>query len=118
MPELADEKSPKTTDQDDRCVTNPGRAKPVVFLSFVQNDLQRTQPHSQQAEANAVELAGMGVLDIRRIFHVAGNHEHSKDADRNIDVESPAPGISIGGPATRSGTTHGRPDTATSKDCH
>ena len=87
---------------------NPGGAEPIVFLPLVEDDLQAAQPDGQQAEADAVELARMRVLDIRRVLHVARDHEDGEDADRNVDVERPAPRISIGEPAAQRGPQHGR----------
>ena len=45
---------------------HPDRAEPVVFLALVEDDLQAAGPDDQQAEADVVEGADLGVLDVRR----------------------------------------------------
>ena len=84
----------------------PDGAEPVVFLAFVEHDLQAAGPDNEQAEADVVEGADLGVLDVRRIVHEARDHEDGEDADGNVDVEGVAPAEGVGEPAAERGTQH------------
>src|SRR6202034_760143 len=103
MAKLTNQESHKRNHKDGCCPTNPGCAEPVVLLPFIEDDLQAAQPHSQQSQPDTVKLPGMGVFYVWGVFHVAGNHKHSKNADWNIDVEGPTPGVRIGKPSTKRG---------------
>ena len=85
---------------------HPDGAEPVVLLALVENDLQAAGPHHEQAEADVVEGAHLGVLDVRRIVDEAADHDDRKNADGNVDVERVAPTPRIGEPAAERGAEH------------
>ena len=87
---------------------HPDRAEPVVLLALVEHDLQRAGPDHQQAKADVVEGADLGVLDVRRIVNEAADQDDRQNADRNIDVEGVAPTEGIGQPAAQRGPEHRR----------
>ncbi len=45
-------------------------------------------------------------------------HDDGRDPDRNVDIEKPAPGITVGDPAAEHGTKHGSNDDAQRPECH
>src|ERR1700730_17976056 len=102
MPQFADDKRHEASHEHSGGPPNPGGAEPVIFLTFVENDLQAAKPYSEQAETNAVEFSGMSVFHIRWVLYIARDHENRKHTDRDIDVKSPPPGISVGEPAAES----------------
>ena len=97
---------------------HPDGAEPVVFLALVEDDLQAAGPHDQQAEADVVEGADLGVLDVGRIVDEAGDHEDGEDADGNIDVKGVAPAEGVGEPAAQRGAEHRRDDDAEAVSGH
>ena len=58
------------------------------------------------------------LADVGRVFDEARNHEDGEDADRDVDVEGPAPGYVIGEPAAERGAEDGRDDDAEGEDRH
>ena len=104
MGELAIEKRHQADDHDHHRPADPGRTEPVVFLTFVEHDLQRTQPDGQQAEADAIKLAGFGILDVGRIFDKAADENDGQDSDWNVDVKRPAPRLRFGEPSAEGRT--------------
>ena len=102
---------PDPADQGDQqrghSPANPDRAEPVIFLALVENNLQCAGPDDQQAEAEVIKGADLGVLDIRRIVDEAGDHENRKNADRDVDVKGIAPTEGIGEPAAEGGAKDG-----------
>ena len=68
---------------------------------FVEDDLQAAGPNDKETEANVVEGANFGVLDVGRIVNEAGDHEDGEDADGNVDVEGVAPAEGVGEPAAQ-----------------
>ena len=88
------------------------RAEPIVFLAFVEQDLQRADTQREQRDADIVELdAGRfelapGTGDPPQ----SGAPETGQHADGKIDVENPAPGIVEGDPAAEGGPDGGRHD--------
>ena len=85
---------------------HPDRAEPVVFLAFVEDDLQAAGPDNEQAEADVVEGAHLGVLDVGRIVDEAADHDDGENADGNVDVEGVAPAKCVGEPAAQRGAEH------------
>ncbi len=80
--------------------------------------MEQSEPESEESEADAIEAAGFGVADVRRIRDVAHDHGDGEDADGDIDVKRPAPGIGVGEPAAESGTEYGSDDNTESKERH
>src|ERR1700720_3366845 len=105
-PKFPDQKRYQADHQNCGCPADPGGAEPVVLLTFIENNLQATQPDSEQAEANAIQLSRMRISYIRRVCYVARDHEHCEDTHRYVDVKSPAPGIGIREPAAKRRPKH------------
>src|ERR1022692_631763 len=82
---------------------NPGGAEPVVLLALVEDDLQRAGPDHQEAEADVVEGADLGVLDVGRIVDEAADEDEGENADGNVDLEGVAPTESIREPSAERG---------------
>ena len=85
---------------------HPEGAEPVVFLAFVEDNLQAAGPDNQQAEADVVEGADLGVLDVGRVVDEAADHDDGENADGNVDVEGVAPAEGVGEPAAQRGAEH------------
>jgi len=96
----------------------PDGPEPVIFLALVEDDLQAACPDGKQAEADVVELARLGVLDVGRVVDKAADHEDSKDADGDVDVEGVAPAVRIGKPAAERGTDDGSDNHPKAEDGH
>src|SRR6202043_2135749 len=76
MAKLTNQKRDKAGEQNCRRPANPGGAKPVVLLSFVENDLQAAEPDRKQSQPNPVQLSRMCFFDVRRVFDIPRNHEY------------------------------------------
>src|ERR1700691_3566582 len=86
------------------------RSKPVLFLTLIQRDLQRSHGNDQQADADvvdAVEIVPVRLLE-GRIFNQPVGEEQRQDADRNVDVEDPVPGVIVGDPSAQGWPDGGR----------
>ena len=82
---------------------DPDGAEPVVLLAFVEDNLEAAGPDDEEAEADVVEGADLGVLDVGRIVDEAGDHDDGEDADGDVDVKGVAPAEGIGQPAAEGG---------------
>ena len=86
----------KTEPRDRRCDPDFARMEPVLQLAAVEHQLQGADPQAQRQEPDEIE---------RFTTHVAGLADENKDAqraqhaDRQVDVEDPAPAVVIGQPA-------------------
>ena len=98
----------KRDDQRGDGPAHPDGAEPVVFLALVEDDLQAAGPDDQQAEADVVEGADLGVLDVGRIVDEAADHDDGENADGDVDVEGVAPAEGVGEPAAQGGAEHRR----------
>jgi hypothetical protein len=58
--------------------------------------LEAAGPDDQQAEAEVVERADFGILDIGRILDEAADQNNCQDADRDVDVEGVSPTECVG----------------------
>ena len=65
---------------------------------FVEHDLETAHREGEQAEPDVVELAEVGAvsLDPRRVVDKTHDQKEGHDADGNVDVEDPAPGVVVG----------------------
>ena len=102
----------KRDDERGHRPAHPDGAEPVVFLALVEDDLQAAGPDDEQAEADVVEGADLGVLDVGRVVDEAGDHEDGENADGNVDVEGVAPTEGVGEPAAERGAEDGGDDDA------
>ena len=97
---------------------DPDGTEPVVFLALVENDLQAAGPDDEEAEADVVEGADLGVLDVRRVVDEACDEDDGENADRDVDVKGVAPTECVGEPAAEGGAENGRNDDAESVGGH
>ena len=75
-------------------------------------------PDHEQAEADVVEGADLGVLDVGRVVDEAADHDDGEDADGDVDVEGVAPTEGIGEPAAQGGADDGGDDDAEAVSGH
>ena len=86
--------------------------EPVVFFALVEEDLEATHGEGEEAEADVIELAEVfaGGLDPGWVVDEAGDEGVGEDADGDVDVEDPAPGVVVGDPAAQGGSDGGGED--------
>jgi len=65
----------KRRDEEEDGPANPGGSEPVVFLTFVENDLETAGPDDEGAEAVAIEGSDLGFGDVGRVVDEAADHE-------------------------------------------
>ena len=87
------------------------RAEPVFFLAFVQHDLQRPHAHRQHAKTPKVG-AQLTTAKVGRIGNKEADHDQAGDADGEVDIEDPAPGIGVRNPPAERGAKYGGGDNA------
>ncbi len=104
--------------RNDREPGYPRTGKPVFLLPFIQHDLEGGQPDNEKRKSDGVNRSGFGFADVRRIFQVLAHQIQRKQADGNIDVKHPAPGIVVGQPSAQQRANNGRDDYAYAKGRH
>src|SRR6516165_5103469 len=104
---------------NDREYENKLRLKPVVALTFVQNDLQRTEAERDEAEANVVDFrfAQFTALEIGRVLDEARSEQERENPNWNVDEENPAPAVVVGNPSAQSRADRGSHDDRNTIDC-
>src|SRR5579862_268276 len=82
------------------------RLEPIVALSFVENDLQRSETDRHQTKAYVVDMSFVELTapEVRRIFDEARREKNRKDAYRNVNEENPSPGEVVRNPSAESWT--------------
>src|SRR5882724_1173089 len=93
------------------------RSEPVVFLAFIEHDLERADAQREVTDAPVINAA-FTTLDVRRIVNEQHRHDDGRDPDRNVDVEKPAPGVTFGDPAAEHRTKHWSNNDAQRPECH
>src|SRR5689334_18431995 len=95
------------------------RAEPVVFLSFVERNLQSAYTDSEQAKPNVVKPrhAGFQTRQVRRIVDKLRNEQQGQNSHGDVDIENPAPGIVVCNPAAQRGTNGWSTDNGDSIQC-
>src|SRR5271157_721996 len=116
--QLAGDEADERQSGDGSRPSYPGGGEPVRLLPLVEHELQCSQPESHQAEAEIVDCPLEFVAEIRRVLDVQVDHEERQDADGEIDVENPAPGVAVGDPTAEGGADDGGDDDAEAKDGH
>ena len=94
-----------------------GRREPVVLLSLVEHDLQRADADDEHADAPVVDLLRFAP-QVRRIEDEQLRHDDRRDADRQVDVEHPAPAVAVGQPAAEHRAEDRRDDDAEAPEAH
>src|SRR5579872_6813090 len=93
------------------------RAEPVVLLALIEHDLQRADSDGQKTDAPVVHAAGLA-LDIGGIEDEQFGHDQAGDAYRQVDVEDPAPAVTVGNPAAHHRAEHGRNHDSQAPESH
>ena len=83
------------------------RREPIFFLSFVQHHLQRADAHREHAHAPIINFRSPA-LDVRRIKNKNISQKKCQHSDRYVDVEDPAPAVTVRQPAAENRPQHGR----------
>ncbi len=78
------------------------RAKPVVFLALVEQDLKGADGQRQQRNADVVDphTGAPAGAEIGRVLDHPGHEKERQQTDREIDVEDPPPRVIVGQPST------------------
>jgi hypothetical protein len=98
-------------EQADRCGYDQGRdemrAEPIVFLAFVQEDLERSHTQRQKRDSNVVhpDAPPLYATEERGIFDQDVSQIQSEKNRRQRDEKYPAPGVAVRNP-----TAQHRPD--------
>ena len=89
------------------------RTEPIVFLALVEQNLKRSDRRAPEARCRCSRRERRRpwrALEIRRILDHPHHQKQGQHADRQIDVEDPAPGVVVGDPAAQRGTDGRRHD--------
>ena len=99
-------------DEEEGEDTDEAGGEPGVFFAFVEHDLHASHGEGEEAEADVVEAAEVGAigLDPGRVVDEAGDEDEGEEADGDVDVEDPAPGVVVGDPAAEGGADGGGED--------
>jgi hypothetical protein len=120
--EFAPEEECESNDRGDKQSDDEAGAEPVVFLTFIEHDLDGADGDDEEAEAPIVDalttLADFG--EVRRVFDEPVRKIERDDADGDVEKEDPAPGVVVDDPATDGGAKDGSGDHCDSVDreCH
>ncbi len=108
--ELPNDQSYERDDESHAEADDEVRSEPVLFLPFIERDLQRAHRDHQQTYADvvdAIKIVPVGFL-VRRIFDQPVGEEQRQDAYWNVDVENPVPGVVVRDPAAERGSDRRR----------
>src|ERR1035438_767139 len=98
------------------------RFEPVFALSFIENDLQRSEAERYETEAGVINarFAQLTTLEIRWVLNQPRRQYQRKNPYRNIDKENPAPGKVVGNPPAERRPDRGRHHhrDAINSECH
>jgi len=86
---------------------HPHRAEPVRLLALVEDHLEGREPDGQKAKPDIVDSRIALAPDIGRILDKVVNHQQRQNADRQVDIEDPAPRIVVGNHPPISGPSSG-----------
>src|SRR4051812_14149957 len=92
--ELTYDKEQESDHADDAQRKNEMRREPVIFLAFIEHDLERANAQREIADAPVVNAA-FSALNVWRIVNEHGGHDHGNYSDRDVDIEEPAPAITV-----------------------
>jgi len=115
---FADDEADEGSDGKEDGAADPEGTEPVRLLAFVEDELEGAEPKGHEGESEVVDGAGEFASDVRRVFDEGGGKEKGEDADGEVDVEDPAPGVAVGDPTTEGGADDGRDDDADAVDGH
>src|SRR6266478_2941871 len=100
---------------DRRLEPDFARIEPVLQFAAVEHQLEGADPQAQRQEPEEIERFAMHVAGLA---HENQDAQRAQRADRQVDVEDPAPAVLIGQPAAER-RPHDRPaDRAHAEHCH
>jgi hypothetical protein len=85
---------------------DPVGGEPVILLSFIEDHLQRAHAEREHADAPVIDAALLPP-DVGRIEDEQPRHDDRSQADRQINIEDPAPTEVVGEVAADDGAEHG-----------
>jgi hypothetical protein len=91
------EEEVEADDGEDRLGDDLGGIEPALVFAAIEHHLQGADAERQRQKAEPGER---DVAPQRAFLHEDGQPEHRQDAERQIDEEHPAPGISVGQPSS------------------
>ena len=86
-------------------------------LSGVEENLQGADTQGKESDAPEIDFA-LAALYVARIEDEAVHQDERQDADREIEVEDPAPAVVVGDPSTERGAEDGREQNADAEGGH
>src|SRR5690349_9420610 len=89
---------------DRRLEPDLGRVEPILEFAPVEQHLQRADRDAECRKAEKIEALMVGMT---AFVNEKQDSEEGNDADRQIDVEHPAPVVIVGQPATQRGAGDG-----------
>ena len=88
---------------ENRAVNDPRRTEPIGALPAIEHELHQAEPDHQQDDAGVVGLAALGAanLQVSRVMDERPYHQECRRANRQVDVEIPAPVPVVGDPSAQ-----------------
>ena len=114
---LVDDQDDQRNSGNDRQRENRPIGEPVGFLPLVEDVLQRADADHQHADAPVVDPLRLAA-QVRRIEDEQLRHDDRRNADREVDVEDPAPAVAVGQPSADDGAENRRDDDAEAPEAH
>src|ERR1700721_2139942 len=91
-----------------------GIAEPVLFLAFVEGELETPDADGDEAESHEVDFAMFGVfsasLEMGWVFDHSVGEEEREYTEGDVDEEDPVPVEVVGDPAAEGGADGGSDD--------
>ena len=103
-PEFPDDRADNADNRQKREELNEVRAKPVLFLSFVQHHLKATQAQGHEGKAEVIDLQSVTPDGFVLAYgpggfvHQPAGQDQRQDANGNVDEKDPAPVVIVGDP--------------------
>ncbi len=101
-----------------------GVAEPVPLLALCVENFQRAEPDRDQNEADVIDLEAAPpvlpdlLIHARRILDDEAREHQRGDADGDVDIEDPAPGVVVADVSPQHGTEDRRDDDRDAVDGH
>ena len=110
--EFAPKEEGEGDDGHDERGANEGGAEPVVFLAFVEHDLEGGDEEDEKAESPVVDAFALFAAfgEVGRVFDEALGEDEGEDADGDVEKEQPAPAGVVDDPAADGGAEGGSED--------
>ena len=89
----------------------------ILFLAFVQHDLERCHPDDQRGQSPGIHVA-LGAANVVRIVQKRLEHQDGDHSHRQVDVEDPAPREVVSQPTAHHRSQDGRHNHAQRPDGH